>query len=455
MSLHMRITFIPSLVSLIFSLLLSLSTPALAVPPIEEKQLDNGLRILLMEAHNVPMVAMQLTMVGGSRFDGPGKGGSASLLASMLADHTARHDYKSWAALLDAEAIRFGSSANQDGLSLSMTVLKEALPSGLQALTEALLMPGWDPARFKLMKENALAAAEKAQEEPGIRAAEATAQLLFPKHPYGHRPEGNLTTLKQIELNDLKQLYRAQLKPDGAVLAVSGDITMDELLEQLEPLIRTWQGRPEQPLFDKALKRASKIQGQMKAVEMPTSQMLSRLVRLGPDRRDSEFFPVFVLNHLLGGGGFGSRLMEEVREDRGLVYGVYSYFVPLAAPGPFIITLQTRADQAEEAESVVRDVMQELYNGKITKRQLHETQANLIGSFAQRMDSNRERVGLMGMIGYYKLPLNYLQVWTIKIESVTLADLKQAAIHYLDPETWNLVRVGPLLTPESPATEAQ
>jgi len=422
--------------------------PAHAVPPIQEAKLDNGLRILLMEAHNVPMVSMQLSMAGGSRFDPANKGGTAMLLAAMLGDHTARHDHEALAELLDAEAIQLGAGADREGLNLSLTALKEVLPNGIDALSEALLEPGWNKARFKLIKENAISAAQKAQEEPSTRAAQASVELLFGDHPYGHPAGGTLATLKKIKLADLQRLYRAQLKPEGAVLAVSGDITMRELTNLLEPTLKPWRGSPEKGLFD--IEKASAPHGQTRTIEMPTTQTLAQLVRLGPARKDADFFPAFVLNHMLGGGGFGSRLMEEVREKRGLVYGVYSYFIPLATQGPFIVTLQTRANQATEAEGVVRNVLQEMFDGKITKNQLKETKANLIGSFAQRMDSNRERVGLMGMIGFYQLPLDYLQVWTEKVESVTLANVQDTAKAYMNPETWNLVQVGPRQMTEVP-----
>ncbi|MDT8376044.1 MAG: pitrilysin family protein [Mariprofundaceae bacterium] len=419
----------------------SLASPAHAVPPIEEARLDNGLRILLMQAHAVPMVSMQLVMPAGSRFDPAGKGGTANLLAAMLTDHTEKHAREAWASLLDAEAIRLGAGSDRDGLNLSLTVLKEVLPAGIDALSEALLAPGWNSSRFKIIRENALSSARKALEEPGVRASEATSRLLFPNHPYGHPPDGTPESLKKITLADLKKLYAGQIRPEGAVLAVSGDITMPELLGQLKPALAGWQGVPAQQLFE--VSRADTVHGVTEQIEMRTSQTLSQLSRLGPARRDADFFPVFVLNHILGGGGFGSRLMEEVREKRGLAYGVYSYFIPLATSGPFIITLQTRADQAGEAEDVVRSVLQELYSGGISREDLKDAQANLTGSFAQRMDSNRERVGLMSMIGFYGMPLDYLQVWTQKIESVTLADIKIAAKAYLDPEQWNLLRVGP------------
>ncbi len=420
---------------------LSFINPAQAVPPIENASMGNGLRILLMEAHAVPMVSMQLVMPAGSRFDPVGKGGTASLLATILTDHTEKHTRETWAMLLDAEAIQLGASASRDGLSLSMTVLKEALPVGINAFSEALLNPGWSRERFALIKENTLSAARKALEEPGIRASEATSRLLFPGHPYGHRPDGNPASLKKILLADLKKLYTNQVRPQGALLAVSGDITMPELLTLLKPLLADWRGAPEQQLFE--INRADDVRGITKQIKMQTSQTLSQLARLGPARGDADFFPTFVLNHILGGGGFGSRLMQEVREKRGLVYGIYSYFIPLATSGPFIITLQTRADQAEEAENLVRSVLQELFNGEITRKELADAKANLTGSFAQRMDSNRERVGLMSMIGFYGMPLDYLQVWTQKVEAVTLADIKIAANTYLDPKQWNLLRVGP------------
>jgi zinc protease len=146
---------------------------------------------------------------------------------------------------------------------------------------------------------------------------------------------------------------------------------------------------------------------------------------------------------MLGGGGFSSRLMTEVREERGLVYGVYSYFVPLAVPGPFVISLQTRADQAGTALDVVRDVLRAMHDGKISKAELDAAKANLSGGFAHRLDSNGKRVGLLSMIGFYGMPMDYLQAWETKINSVTLAEVKHEAARFLDIADWNLVQVGP------------
>ncbi len=430
----------PSLLISVFILLFIAITSAQAVPPIQQIKLDNGLRVLLIEAHNVPMVTMQLVMPAGSRFDAAGKGGTATLLAEMLTDHTAIHDDKAWASLLDEGPIHMGAGASRDDMHISLTVLKKSLQPGLDALAEALLQPGWNKKRFNILKQDSIAAAQKGQENPGTRASQAAAELLFGDHPYGHRPGGSLQSLPGIKLTDLKSLYEAQLKPQGAVLAVSGDITLTELVPLLQTKLVNWQGNPVKSMKD--ISPAATLSGRQTDVKLPTTQTLVQLLRLGPARGDADFFPVFVLNHILGGGGFASRLMEEVREKRGLVYGVYSYFLPLAVPGTFAITLQTRADQAEQAEAVVRELLADMSAGKITKKQMRASKNNLIGSFAQRMDSNRERVGLLAMIGIYNLPLDYLSVWSKRVEAVTLKQLRQQAAFYLDPKTWNRVRVG-------------
>ncbi|MDQ6987854.1 MAG: pitrilysin family protein [Mariprofundaceae bacterium] len=431
-----------SLLQLMFIVLALLAaSPAQAIPPIEQARLDNGLRVLLMQAHNVPMVVMRLTLAAGSRLDPAKKAGSAALLAAMLSDHTAIHDDVAWADMLDAQAIRLGAGASRDSLSISLTVLKEALREGVGALSEATLHPGWNKKRFAILRSDAVAAAQKSLEEPGVRAAEETAAALYPRHGYGHRSGGSVDSLPRIKLADLQALYKRQFRPQGAVLAVSGDITMGKLLALIGPAFADWQGAPEKTL--QATPQPEVTAAQQHHVRMPTQQMTVQLARLGPSRFDKAFFANMLLNHMLGGGGFASRLMNEVREQRGLVYGVYSYFVPLAVPGPFVISFKTRADQAAEALAVVRQVMRDMHDGKISAAALAAAKANLSGSFAHRLDSNAKRVGLMSMIGFYGLPLDYLSVWADRINAVTLAEVKTEAKRFLASEKWHTIEVGP------------
>ncbi|MDX8392954.1 MAG: pitrilysin family protein [Mariprofundaceae bacterium] len=429
--------------ALLFTLLASLltATSAQAIPAIEQAKLDNGLRVLLMQAHNVPMVVMRLTLATGSRLDPSGKGGTASLLAAMLTDHTKKHDDVAWADMLDAQAIRLGGGATRDSSSLSITVLKEVLNEGVGAFSEAALQPGWNRKRFTILRNDAVAAAQKSLEEPGVRAAEKTAATLYPQHGYGHRSGGGVDSLARIELGDLKSLYQRQFRPQGAVLAVSGDITMDELLALIGPAFGDWKGVPEAAL--QTTPQPAGFAVQRHHIQMPTRQMTVQLARLGPSRYEASFFTDMVLNHLLGGGGFASRLMNEVREQRGLVYGVYSYFMPLAVPGPFVISFKTRADQAGEALAVVRQVMRDMHAGKIAQAEVDAAKANLICGFAHRLDSNSKRVGLMSMIGFYDLPLDYLTVWRARMNAVTLAAVRHEAKRFLDSGEWHTIEAGP------------
>ena len=415
---------------------------AIAGAVVQQHTLDNGLKVLLIEAHNVPMVAMKLVLPAGSRFDAKDKGGSAALLSGLLMDHTKTHDYQAWAAKLDAAAIRLGSGVDKDTLSFSLTVLSEALDEGVEALSEAVLKPGWQQQRFDFLQHNAISAATKAREEATTYAGEAVAELLFPNHPYGHPVAGDMASLKRVQLSDLQLIYQQQVKPNGAVLAVSGDITMDTLVAVLEDNFQTWRGKPAHVFADITMPQPSTQQEALIALDK--HQALVEWVRLGPSRHHPDYKTLLVLNHMLGGGGFGSRLMEEIREKRGLVYGVYSFFQPLEAQGAYTIRLLTKASQAEQAEAVLRDVLQGLADGKISQKDLDKSKRNLVGGFAQRMDSNRERAGLLAMMGMYNRPLNYLQNWTKSVSSVTLADVKRAAKAYLQPKDWKRILVGPV-----------
>ncbi|MFQ5355889.1 MAG: M16 family metallopeptidase, partial [Mariprofundaceae bacterium] len=402
--------------------------------------------VLLMQAHNVPMVSMQLTTVSGSRFDPGQRGGTAALLAQMLTDHTAKHDHKAWAQYLDIDAIQLGGSVTQDSLSLSVTVLKEALGEGVAALSEAVLHPGWNKKRFNILKEDAVSAAQKARENPGHIASETTIQLLFGAHPYGHLSQGSVQSLSKVKLANLKALYKEQVRPQEAVLAVSGDVAMQELIALIQPALKEWKGHGKQALFDI---QAAKHRPSFTSVSMASQQTHLAFARLGSARKDADLFPLLILNHIFGGSGFASILMQEVREKRGLVYGIYSYFSPLATSGPYIIKLQTKASQKEEAAHIVQSQLLKLSSTGVNRKQLKAAKSNLVGSFAQRMDSNRERMGLISMIGFYDLPLNYLQVWTDKIKSIRLEQVNNVARKYYPPEQWSLIQVGPRVEPAS------
>ncbi|MDX8394476.1 MAG: pitrilysin family protein [Mariprofundales bacterium] len=426
-----------------FIFVLLMPVTAQSMPDIQETRLDNGLRILLMEAHHLPMLSMRLLTPSGSRFDPNNHAGAASLLATMLGDHTKKHNRQAWARFLDDNALKLSLSVDQDVLALDITSLSDdsTLQVAAQAMSECLTQPGWNAKRFAILQQDLAASLQKSLESSSTRAYIATLEQLYGNHGYGHPSSGLANTVPNVSLADLQTIYKEQVRPDGAILAVSGDITLEQLVSLLQPVLKNWTGQVKHGLRDISIPSIKPVKAH--DLHMPTAQTHLSLVRLGVSRGDKDFFPLYLLNHILGGGGFSSVLMEEVREKRGLAYGIYSWFAPWATTGPFIVSMQTRADQADLAYNVIEVTFDALRAGHIDAAKLRAAQNYLEGSFAQRLDSNKERVMLLAMMGMYKLPLDYLENWTKQMQSVSLQQVKKMADRFLNTSDWSLIRIGP------------
>ena len=424
--------------ALALAALLALQPAFTQAAAIERATLANGLDVLVWPAPRPPLVAIRLVIPGGRAAEKTD--GEAELLAAMLSDHTKRHDHAAWGAWLDAHALRFSIGTDAESWTVSVLALKEELPAALDAIAEALLAPGWNEKRFANLKTRAIAAAKKAREEPGRLAMERLLPALFGKHPYAHIPGGTPETLAKVHLTDLKRLYRAQFHPKGAHFVVAGDVHLQELLPLLKARFSRWQGAPRLGLADiPAPSAPSPVRIHVPA---PTTQTLIVFARLGPSRRDPLLFADFLVNEAFGGGSFSSLLMETLREQKGLVYGAYSYFEPRARPGPWIVRVQTRNEKADEAEKTTKKLMARLARKGLVKALVRATAQRMAGRFPQSLDSNRERADLLAMVALYGLPLDYLQKWPKRILAVDAKSAAQAA-RALDPRGWIEVRVGP------------
>jgi len=415
------------------------SQQALAVP-IETDRLANGLRLFVVPSKQVPMVAIRLVIPGGRAAAPEGKDGAAELLAAMLTDHTARHDHAAWGAWLDAHAIRLSAEASAEAWNFSVLALREEQSHALQALAEAVLAPGFDRKRFSVLQARMKAAAIKAREEPVRLATEAMLPRLFPHHPYGRIPGGTPKSIEAIALADLQAMHRAQFAPEQAALVVAGDTTLAEVKRLAQRFFGHWQGAPLLRLDAIATPRP-RIQNLF--VAAPTTQSLVVLYRLGPRRHDPDFFAALVANEILGGGGFSSLLMQTLRERHGLVYGAYSFFEPRTQPGPFVIRLQTKADQADAAVRLVRRLLQRLAREGVDAKLVQATTERMAGRFAQQIDSNRERAELVAMMALYGLPLDYLDRWPERVRAVNAEDVRRAMRRWMNPKAWGIIRVGP------------
>jgi zinc protease len=288
-------------------------------------------------------------------------------------------------------------------------------------------------------KVRLVAALKEAETQPDSIADKAFQKAVFGTHPYALRGSGEIDSVEKITARDLGDFYRAHYQADQAVVAIMGDATRaqaEAIAQQLTAQL------PASPAPSALPKVAMKIAASEQRISHPASQSHILIGAPGMARSDPDFFPLYVGNYILGGGGFASRLMNEVRETKGLAYSVYSYFMPLRQPGAFEIGLQTKKEQADEALKLVRNTLADFIAKGPTEKELLAAKQNIIGGFPMRIDSNRKILDYLSVIGFYDLPLTYLDDFTRNIDSVTVARIRDAFKRHVDRQGMATVIVG-------------
>lgn len=439
---------------------ISLCASALAAHaalPIEHWTHANGAKIWLVESTSLPMVDLRLTFDAGARRDPAKQAGLAEATAAMLlkgvtaggGKKTAMDEDQLGQAWADLGA-QFAASADGDAFQISLRSLTEpALLQGAVSLAaRQIAHPAWPNNVWERDRQRWISALAEARTRPITIAREAFDLAVYGSHPYGQHvtPE----TLAAISTRDMRQFYQAHVQPCHATVTVVGHVTRaqtDNLVEQL--------------LAGLASQSASKGQtpahctpaapvAEVEPLKQPSEQKIAIAVEQttiivgqpGIKRDDPDFMAMLVGNHILGSGGFTSRLMHEVREKRGLVYGIHSDFAPGRHAGAFSIFLQTRNEQAEQALQVVRNVLHNFVANGPTEEELQAAKDNLIGGFALRIDSNAKLLGNITNIAWNNLPLTYLDTWTQQVAALTTEDIKRAFQKHLQPAQMATVIAG-------------
>ena len=279
------------------------------------------------------------------------------------------------------------------------------------------------------------------KQSPGDIADEAFYKALYGDHPYASPTAGTEDSLQRIRLEDLKAHYEKYYVANNAVVAIVGQLTRADAARMAEDLLadlpagkRAAELPPVEPLSESKTIR----------IDFPSQQSHLLVGQLGMGRGDEDYFNLYVANHPFGGSGFASRLVDEVREKRGLAYSVYSYFLPMRRPGPFQMGLQTRNDQVDQALDIVISELRRYVEQGPTAEELDASLKNITGGFPLRVDSNRKLVEYLSMIGFYDLPLDYLQRFTERVRSVGQQDVRQALQTRVHPQRLLTVIVGDL-----------
>ena len=425
------------------------AAPAWALLPIQHWQTKNGARVYFVETRNLPMLDVSIDFPAGSAYDTREKSGVAALTQSLLRlgagglseDEISRR-------MADAGA-QLGGRVDSDRAGVTLRTLTSAdeMRSALDVFGRILQQPEFPAAVLDREKTRIIDAIREADTKPETLLSRNFNELIYGNHPYGLRGAGEAATVAVIKRDDLVDFFRRYYTSDNAVVAIIGDLSRADAEALAEKLTG---GLPRAAAVPVIPPVPSLARGETRLVAHPASQSHLLVGMPGIKRDDPDYFPLFVGNYILGGGGFQSRITEEVRSKRGLAYSAYSYFSPLQQRGPFVIGLQTRKDQANEALGVVRATLKDFLAAGPTADELQRAKQNLVGGFPLRIDSNRKILDYLGAIGFYHLPLTYLEDFVPSIEKVTLAGIRAAFARHVDPELMVTVIVGASATDPSP-----
>ncbi|WP_312569188.1 pitrilysin family protein [Comamonas sp.] len=423
---------------------------AWAVLPIQHWQQPSGAKVWLVESPSIPMVDIQVAFDAGARREPQEQAGLATALA-MMTDKGVKAQGKLPA--LDENALgeawadlgaSFGAGAGKDSFNYSLRSLTvpDLLQRSVQLAARQIAHPSLPADVWLRDRARWSASIAESNTRPGTVAGRAFTQAVYGGHPYGWRSTEQ--TLSKIDVQAMQafhdqyiQACRAKVSVVGAVDKAQADALVTQLLAQLPKD----DGKDCQPLPAvaevPALQAAQDIR-----IPFQSAQAQVLIGQPGIKRNDPDFLALLVGDHILGGGGLVSRLMEEVREKRGLTYGVSSSFSPGLHAGAFVVSLQTRPDQAEQARQVAQETLAKFVAEGPTEQELRDAKDNLIGSFALRIDSNRKLLANVANIAWNDLPLDYLDHWTDKIEALTVNDVRSAMQRAIQPDRMVTVVLG-------------
>jgi len=428
------------LLKLIALFVLSLSAlPAQATMVPMRSVLNNGLVLLTSEQRALPMVAIELMIDAGSRHEAANQAGLANLTSKLLTYGTSRRSALQISETLDFIGASLSSGAGENVASLSMTILKKDLATGLELLAEILTSSTFPQDEIDRQKQAIIAAIRAQEEDPGTVAGRAFAAALFPQSAYGRPVEGTEASVKSLQGRSLKDFFTRFYRPNRSIISVVGDVSEREISQALNQALRNWSkgmtspppaapnqiGPPQMLRINKDLTQANIILG-----------------HAGVPRRHPDYYAIQVMNYILGGGGFSSRAMDSIRNERGLAYSVYSYFGADQSHGSFQFVMQTKSESAGEAIRLAQDEIRKLREQPVSEQELSDAKNYLTGSFPLRFDTNRQVAGFLGQVELFGLGLDFPNRYGELIGKVSRDDVLRVAKQFLQPEKLITVIVG-------------
>ncbi|OAN52369.1 zinc protease [Paramagnetospirillum marisnigri] len=418
--------------------LLLLPLPALAVT-VERVTSPGGIEAWLVQDHSNPIIAMELAFKGGAALDPAAKPGLASMTAALLDEGAGPLDSQAFQQKLEDLVITLHFDAGLDSFRGHVKTLTTNRDTAFDLLRLALTQPRFDKEPVERIRGQIIGGLMRESQSPNAVAARQWFKTMFPGHPYGRSARGEIETIKTIQKPDMKALVREQLTRDRLVVGVVGDITPAELARLLDA---SFSALPASGTVSPVAETSASRGGGVSVIPRDNPQTVAVFGAPGIKRDDPDWYAASVMNYILGGGGFASRLTEEVREKRGLAYSVYSYLSPLRHAGLIVGGVATENSRFKESLDLIKAEFRRMRETGPTETELANAKTYLNGSFPLQLDSTEAVAGLLVQMQMDQLPPDFLDRRAALIEAVGMDDVKRAAARLLDPETLTFVVVG-------------
>jgi zinc protease len=400
-----------------------------------------GARVVFVENHDLPMLDVSVDFSAGSARDSREKSGLANLTRHLMGLGAGVYSERDIAEkLADVGAVMSGRfDADRAGFSLRTLSGKVERDQAVSLLAAILSQPRFDAAVLAREKARVIAGLEEEATKPESIGEKAFQAALYGEHPYALNEGGEVATVQRLTQADLATFHRTYYRARNMAVALMGDLTRAEAEALAERLVADLpRGNTPPPIAPVQVN----AQGQETTIPHHATQSHLFMGLPGIKREDPDYFPLYVGNYVLGGGGFDSRLMESIRQKKGLAYSVYSYFMPMQELGPFMIGLQTRRETTLEAVQTARAELARYLAEGPTEAELAQAKNNLIGGFPLRIDSNKKILEYLAVIGFYQLPLDWLDTYSAKVAAVTRDDILRAFRARVKPAEMMTVIVG-------------
>jgi zinc protease len=416
----------------------AVAVPARAEVKIEEVVSPGGITAWLVQEPSIPFLALELRFRGGASLDAPEKRGAINLMTGLLEEGAADLDARGFARALESLAASFSYDISDDALSVSATFLTENRDDAIELLRKSIIEPTFEQTALDRVREQVLTGLRSDAKDPDKIARAAFDAMAFGDHPYATNYRGTIDSVTALTRSDMADAHRAVMAKDRLYVGAVGDITPEEL----GPLLDTLLGALPETGAPQPGPAEVNIQGGTTVVPFETPQSVAIFGQRGIEQDDPDFFAARILNQVLGAGGFESRLMTEVREKRGLTYGVYSYLVPQDHAATIQGQVASANDRIAEAVSVIRDEWARAAAEGVTPEELDAAKTYVTGAYPLRFDGNGPIARIMVGMQMLGLPIDYIATRNDKVEAVTLEDVRRVAAELLDPDALHFVVVG-------------